>query len=134
MINDDDLIEYAREKIPDEYSSSLIKKNNLQCASFINNTQDELRIMKAQKNNTKLTGLKVEGLDELIIALENYDEETVLVINILTKSFSFKIYSDKNNALLGVIILKLKKKTNEEIRFGRDVLGITTPPPDIEND
>lgn len=134
MINDDDLIEYAREKIPDEYSSSLNKKNNLQCASFINNTQDELRIMKAHKNNTKLTGLKVEGLDELIIALENYDEETVLVINIRTKSFSFKIYSDKNNALLGVIILKLKKKTNEEIRFGRDVLGIMTPPPDIEND
>lgn len=90
--------------------------------------------MKAHKNNTKLTGLKVEGLDELIIALENYDEETVLVINILTKSFSFKIYSDKNNALLGVIILKLKKKTNDEIRFGRDVLSITTPPPDIEND
>lgn len=134
MINDDDLIEYTREKIPDEYNSSLNKKNNLQCASFINNTQDELRIMKAHKNNTKLTGLKVEGLDELIIALENYDEETVLVINILTKSFSFKIYSDKNNALLGVIILKLKKKTNDEIRFGRDVLGITTPPPDIEND
>ena len=134
MINDDDLIEYAREKIPDEYSSSLNKKNNLQCASFINNTQDELRIMKAHKNNTKLTGVKVEGLDELIIALENYDEETVLVINIRTKSFSFKIYSDKNNTLLGVIMLKLKKKTNEEIRFGRDVLGITTPPPDIEND
>ncbi|WP_213705231.1 hypothetical protein, partial [Enterobacter roggenkampii] len=102
MINDDDLIEYAREKIPDEYSSSLNKKNNLQCASFINNTQDELRIMKAHKNNTKLTGVKVEGLDELIIALENYDEETVLVINIRTKSFSFKIYSDKNNTLLGV--------------------------------
>lgn len=90
--------------------------------------------MKAHKNNTKLTGLKVEGLDELIIALENFDEETVLVINIRTKLFSFKIYSDKNNALLGVIILKLKKKTDEDILFGRDVLGITTHPPDIEND
>ena len=133
MINDK-LIEYAREKIPDEFRSYLNEKNNLQCASFINNTQDELRIMKAHKNNTKLTGLKVEGLDELIIALESYDEETVLVINIRTKLFSFKIYSDKNNAPLSVIILKLKKKTNEDIRFGRDVLGITTPPPDIEND
>ncbi|CAH5308471.1 hypothetical protein AI2839V1_2595 [Enterobacter cloacae] len=90
--------------------------------------------MKVHKNNTKLTGLKVEGLDELIIALENFDEETVLVINIRTKLFSFKIYSDKNNALLGVVILKLKKKTDEDIRFGRDVLGITTPLPDIEND
>lgn len=78
--------------------------------------------------------MKVEGLDELIIALENFDEETVLVINIRTKLFSFKIYSDKNNALLGVVILKLKKKTDEDIRFGRDVLGITTPLPDIEND
>ncbi|ELV2771238.1 TPA: hypothetical protein O8U43_000480 [Enterobacter cloacae] len=134
MINDNKLIDYAREKIPNEYNSSLNKNNNVQCASFINNTQDELRIMKAHKNNTKLTGLKVEGLDELIIALENFDEETVLVINIRTKLFSFKIYSDKNNAPLGVIILKLKKKTDEDIRFGRDVLGITTPPPDIEND
>lgn len=134
MINDNKLIDYAREKIPNEYNSSLNKNNNVQCASFINNTQDELRIMKAHKNNTKLTGLKVEGLDELIIALENFDEETVLVINIRTKLFSFKIYSDKNNAPLSVIILKLKKKTNEDIRFGRDVLGIMTPPPDIEND
>lgn len=124
MINDDDLIEYAREKIPDEYSSSLNKKNNLQCASFINNTQDELRIMKAHKNNTKLTGLKVEGLDELIIALENYDEETVLVINILTKSFSFKIYSDKNNALLGVIILKLKRKPTKKFDLGEMFLAL----------
>ncbi|HAV2293423.1 TPA: hypothetical protein JHK48_005174, partial [Enterobacter cloacae] len=78
MINDNKLIDYAREKIPNEYNSSLNKNNNVQCASFINNTQDELRIMKAHKNNTKLTGLKVEGLDELIIALENFDEETVL--------------------------------------------------------
>ena len=82
----------------------------------------------------EISALRAKGLDELIIALENFDEETVLVINIRTKLFSFKIYSDKNNAPLSVIILKLKKKTNEDIRFGRDVLGITTPPPDIEND
>ncbi|WP_448669427.1 hypothetical protein [Enterobacter mori] len=134
MLNDN-LIEYAREKIPDEYLSYLNEKNNLQCASFISNTQNELRIMKAHKENTKFTGLKVEGLDELINALENFDGESISVINIRTKSYSFKIYSNqKNTGLLGVIILKLKKKTDEEIRFGRDVLGITSPPPDIEDD
>lgn len=134
MINDK-LIEYAREKIPDEFRSYLNEKNNLQCASFISSTQNELRIMKAHKENTKFSGLKVNGLDDLIIALENYEKENVFVINIRSKLYSFKIYSDENNnTLLGVIILKLKKKTAEEIRFGREILGITTPPPDIEDD
>lgn len=134
MINDK-LIEYAREKIPDEFRSYLNEKNNLQCASFISSAQNELRIMKAHKVNTKFTGLKVNGLDDLIIALENFEKENVFVINIRSKSYSFKIYSDENNdTLLGVIILKLKKKTAEEIRFGREILGITTPPPDIEDD
>lgn len=134
MINDK-LIEYAREKIPDEFRLYLNEKNNLQCASFISSAQNELRIMKAHKANTKFTGLKVNGLDDLIIALENFEKENVFVINIRSKSYSFKIYSDENNdTLLGVIILKLKKKTAEEIRFGREILGITTPPPDIEDD
>ncbi|AOQ00296.1 hypothetical protein BFV65_11990 [Enterobacter hormaechei subsp. hoffmannii] len=134
MINDK-LIEYAREKIPDEFRSYLNEKNNLQCASFISSTQNELRIMKAHKENTKFTGLKVNGLDDLIIALENFEKENVFVINIRSKLYSFKIYLDENNnTLLGVIILKLKKKTAEEIRFGREILGITTPPPDIEDD
>ena len=79
--------------------------------------------------------MKVNGLDDLIIALENFEKENVFVINIRSKLYSFKIYSDENNnTLLGVIILKLKKKTAEEIRFGREILGITTPPPDIEDD
>ena len=134
MINDK-LIEYAREKIPDEFRSYLNEKNNLQCASFISSTQNELRIMKAHKENTKFTGLKVNGLDDLIIALENFEKENVFVINIRSKLYSFKIYSDENNnTLLGVIILKLKKKTAEEIRFGREILGITTPPPDREDE
>ncbi|MER5086976.1 hypothetical protein, partial [Enterobacter vonholyi] len=126
MINDK-LIEYAREKIPDEFRSYLNEKNNLQCASFISSAQNELRIMKAHKENTKFSGLKVNGLDDLIIALENFEKENVFVINIRSKLYSFKIYSDENNnTLLGVIILKLKKKTAEEIRFGREILGITT--------
>ncbi|MCF8582585.1 hypothetical protein L2X67_22725, partial [Enterobacter ludwigii] len=86
MINDN-LIEYAREKIPDEYLSYLNEKNNLRCASFISNAKDELRIMKAHKENTKFTGLKVEGLDELIIALENFDGENISLINIRTRLY-----------------------------------------------
>lgn len=72
-----------------------MKKNNIQCASFISHTQDELRIMKAHKENTKFTELKVKGLDELIIALENFDKENVSVINIRTKLYFFKVYSDE---------------------------------------
>ena len=134
-MKNDNLIEYAIEKIPDEFRSFLNEKNNLQCASFISNARNELRIMKAHKENAKFTGLKANGLDKLIIALEAFDKENVSVINIRSGSYSFKIYSDENNnALLGVIILKLKKKTDEDIRFGREVLGITTHPPDIKDD
>lgn len=134
-MRNDNLIEYAIEKIPDQFRSFLNEKNNLQCASFISNARDELRIIKAHKENSKFTGLKVNGLDELIIALEAFDKKNVSIINIRSKSYSFKIYSDENNnTLLGVIILKLKKKTDDDIRFGQEVLGIKTPPPDIEDE
>lgn len=90
--------------------------------------------MKVYKNNIKFIGLKVEGFDELIIVFENFDEEIVLVINIWIKLFFFKIYLDKNNVLLSVIIFKLKKKINEDIWFGWDVFGIMIFFFDIEND
>jgi len=130
MINDE-LFNYALRMIPNEFKSSVKENKDCQSASYISNAQYELRIMKAHRDNAKMTGLKAQGLDDLISTLEVFNKENVCVINICNKLNSFKIYSDeKNTELLGVIILKLKKKTDEEIRHAQEVLGIKAAPPD----
>ncbi|EOL8945406.1 hypothetical protein ACM91X_002543 [Cronobacter dublinensis] len=130
MINDE-LFNYALRIIPNEFKSSVKGNKYCQGASYISNAQHELRIMKAHRDNAKVTGLKAQGLDDLILALEAFNKENVCIINVRNKLNSFKIYSDeKNTELLGVIVLKLRKKTDEEIRHAQEVLGIKTAPPD----
>ncbi|EOU9535185.1 hypothetical protein ACOJCT_003439 [Cronobacter dublinensis] len=130
MINDE-LFNYALRMIPNEFKSSVKENKDCQSASYISNAQYELRIMKAHRDNAKMTGLKAQGLDDLISTLEVFNKENVCVINICNKLNSFKIYSDeKNTELLGVIILKLRKKTDEEIRHAQEVLDIKAAPPD----
>ncbi|EOU9514294.1 hypothetical protein ACOJCK_004262 [Cronobacter dublinensis] len=127
----DELFKYAKKAIPNEFKSFLKENKDCQSASYISNAKYELRIMKAHRDNAKITGLKAQGLDDLISALEVFNKENVCVINVRNKLNSFKIYSDeKNTELLGVIVLKLRKKTDEEIRHAKEVLGIKTAPPD----
>ncbi|ELY2651601.1 hypothetical protein SMB91_004045 [Cronobacter sakazakii] len=121
--------------IPNEFQCFVKENKDCQSSSYISDAQYELRIMKAHRENAKITGLKAQGLQDLISVLEVFDKENVCIINIRSKLFSFKIYSDENNTeLLGVIVLKLRKKTDEEIRYGKEVLGIKGAPPDPPND
>ncbi|EPV5050304.1 hypothetical protein ACV6RK_004093 [Cronobacter malonaticus] len=130
----DELFKYAKKVIPNEFQSFVKESKDCQSSSYISNAKYELRIMKVHRDNAKITGLKAQGLDDLISALEIFDKENVCIINIRSKLFSFKIYSDENNTeLLGVIVLKLRKKSDEEIRYGKEVLGIKTAPPDPNN-
>ncbi|WP_074154688.1 hypothetical protein [Cronobacter sakazakii] len=130
----DELFKYATKVIPNEFQCFVKENNDCQSSSYISNAKYELRIMKVHRDNAKITGLKAQGLDDLISALEIFDKENVCIINIRSKLFSFKIYSDENNTeLLGVIVLKLRKKSDEEIRYGKEVLGIKTAPPDPNN-
>ncbi|MGN3971738.1 hypothetical protein, partial [Cronobacter sakazakii] len=127
----DELFKYATKVIPNEFQCFVKENKDCQSSSYISNAKYELRIMKVHRDNAKITGLKAQGLDDLISALEIFDKENVCIINIRSKLFSFKIYSDENNTeLLGVIVLKLRKKSDEEIRYGKEVLGIKTAPPD----
>ncbi|MDI7691466.1 hypothetical protein [Cronobacter malonaticus] len=131
----DELFKYAKKVIPNEFQSFVKENKDCQSSSYISNAKYELRIMKVHRDNAKITGLKAQGLDDLISALEIFDKENVCIINIRSKLFSFKIYSDENNKeLLGVIVLKLRKKSDEEIRYGKEVLGIKTAPPDPASD
>ncbi|EOV9628281.1 hypothetical protein ACN5OL_004267 [Cronobacter sakazakii] len=130
----DELFKYATKVIPNEFQFFVKENKDCQGSSYISNAKYELRIMKVHRDNAKITGLKAQGLDDLISALEIFDKENVCIINIRSKLFSFKIYSDENNTeLLGVIVLKLRKKSDEEIRYGKEVLGIKTAPPDPNN-
>ncbi|EOC0575458.1 hypothetical protein [Cronobacter sakazakii] len=130
----DELFKYATKVIPNEFQCFVKENKDCQSSSYISNAKYELRIMKVHRDNAKITGLKAQGLDDLISALEIFDKENVCIINIRSKLFSFKIYSDENNTeLLGVIVLKLRKKSDEEIRYGKEVLGIKTAPPDPNN-
>ncbi|ELQ6018954.1 hypothetical protein R2225_004032 [Cronobacter sakazakii] len=131
----DELFKYATKVIPNEFQCFVKENKDCQSSSYISNAKYELRIMKVHRDNAKITGLKAQGLDDLISALEIFDKENVCIINIRSKLFLFKIYSDENNTeLLGVIVLKLRKKTDEEIRYGKEVLGIKGAPPDLPND
>ena len=135
MMIDDKLYHYALGMIPNEFQCFLKENKDCQSSSYISNAKYELRIMKAHRDNAKITGLKAQGLQDLISVLEVFDKENVCIINICSKLFSFKIYSDENNTeLLGVIVLKLRKKSDEEIRYGKEVLGIKGVPPDLPND
>ncbi|EOD3576811.1 hypothetical protein ACKTG8_004203 [Cronobacter sakazakii] len=133
MINDK-LYQYALGMIPNEFQCFVKENKDCQSSSYISNAKYELRIMKVHRDNAKITGLKAKGLDDLISVLEVFDKENVCIINIRSKLFSFKIYSDENNTdLLGVIVLKLRKKSDEEIHYGKEVLGIKTAPPEPNN-
>lgn len=134
MMIDDKLYHYALGMISNKFQSFVKDNKDYQSSSYISNAQHEFRIMKAHRENAKITGLKAQGLEYLISALEAFNKENVCVINIRNKSYSFKIYSDENNTeVLGVIVLKLRKKSDEEIRYGKEVLGIKTAPPDPSN-
>ncbi|MDT3526480.1 hypothetical protein ROM83_21075 [Cronobacter sakazakii] len=131
----DELFKYATKVIPNEFQCFVKENKDCQSSSYISNAKYELRIMKVHRDNAKITGLKAQGLQDLISVLEVFDKENVCIINIRSKLFSFKIYSDENNTeLLGVIVLKLRKKSDEEIRYGKEVLGIKGAPPDLPND
>ncbi|MDT3570874.1 hypothetical protein [Cronobacter sakazakii] len=135
MMIDDKLYHYALGMIPNEFQCFVKENKDCQSSSYISNAKYELRIMKVHRDNAKITGLKAQGLQDLISVLEVFDKENVCIINIRSKLFSFKIYSDENNTeLLGVIVLKLRKKSDEKIRYGKEVLGIKCAPPDLPND
>ncbi|WP_312282252.1 hypothetical protein [Pseudescherichia sp.] len=134
MINES-LHNFIERFTPSELGWVVQDRDKMQCASFLVDKKNELRIMQVHKHNAMSTGLDIPGLNELIVALDNFNEKSVCVVNVRSQGYQLKFYSDINKEiLLGLVILKLRKKTNEEMQFARDVLGITSSVPSIDAD
>ena len=88
--------------------------------------------MKVHYENSKQSGLNIIGIIELIKSLGGFDDDEIFLINLRNENYFSKIYMNKKlNILLGYIIIKSRKKTEEEIKWGRDVLGIKSLPPNM---
>ncbi|WPO93503.1 hypothetical protein SFA32_10950 [Buttiauxella sp. HR94] len=134
MINES-LHNFIERFTPSELGWVIQDRDKMQCASFLVDKKNELRIMQVHKHNAMSTGLDILGLNELIVALDSFNEKSVCVVNVRSQGYQLKFYSDINKEiLLGLVILKLRKKTNEEMQFARDVLGITSSVPSIDDD
>lgn len=134
MINES-LHNFIERFTPSELGWVVQDRDKMQCASFLVDKKNELRIMQVHKHNAMSTGLDILGLNELIVALDSFNEKSVCVVNVRSQGYQLKFYSDINKEiLLGLVILKLRKKTNEEMQFARDVLGITSSVPSIDDD
>lgn len=130
---EDNIFDFINIHFPDEFKVILSNDSTRQTASFVADRANELRTLKIHSENAQNSGLHIAGISEVIISLERFHEEKINIINIRNSSHFLKIYSDVLlRESLGCILLKLRKKTPEELRWGRDVLGIKTQPPDIE--
>jgi len=120
------------EHFPEIYKDLLNNNGNNKIAAFECNKENELRLMKVHYENAKRSGLNAIGLEKLITELEKNHEDTVFLINIRNEGYFFKLYLGQNlHDLLGYVILELRKKTEEELRWGREVLGINNKNSDI---
>jgi len=134
-MNNKDVNEFINKYLSEEYKQIIKSDDVKKIASFKCDKEHELRTMRIHLENAKRSGLKVEGINELIAALQAFPGKEINIINIRNRSFYFKVYSDAFlNEYLGCVAIKLRKKTPEEVRWGRDVLGIKSPPPDIKED
>jgi len=118
--------------IPSYYKELFSEGGDNKIASFECDRKNELRIMKVHYENSKQSGLSVIGIDELIVSLSDSKDDNIFIINLRNKKYFLKLYLNKElSQFLGYVLIKLRKKTEEEIQWGRDVLGIKSLPPNI---
>lgn len=124
------LYEIVNNYIPSNYKKFFSECDESKIASFESEREDELRIMKVHCENTKKSGLIVLGLGELILSLEHFKDNYVFIINLKNNKYFLKLYLNTSlDQYLGCVLIKLRKKTEEEIQWGREVLGINSLPP-----
>lgn len=118
--------------VPEIYKSLLNENGDNKVAAFECSRENELRLMKVHYENAKHSGLNAIGLDKLITELNKNQDDAVFLINIRNRKCFFKMYLDKGlHDLLGYVLIELRKKSEAEIRWGREVLGIKKKHPDM---
>ena len=118
--------------IPNNHRKLINGAGDSKIAAFECDRKNELRIMKVHYENSKQSGLNIIGIIELIKSLGGFDDDEIFLINLSNENYFSKIYMNKKlNILLGYIIIKSRKKHEEAIKWGRDVLGIKSLPPNM---
>lgn len=118
--------------IPEIYKGFLNDNCDNKISAFECNRESELRVMSIHYENAKLSGLDAIGLVDLIAELKINQDKSVFIINVRNSRFFFKMYFYKDlHDLLGYVFIELRKKSEEELRWGREVLGIKKKHPDM---
>lgn len=117
---------------PEVYKHLLNENGNNKIAAFECGRENELRLMKVHYENAKRSGLNAIGLENLIIGLKENHDDIIFLVNIKNRRYFFKLYfNNRLQELLGCVVLELRKKTEEELRWGREVLGVNNKSPDV---
>lgn len=91
--------------------------------------------MRSHKENATQSGLNIIGIDELIVALNAFSEEKISITTIKNKGYFLSFYANSEaKQFLGLVVIKLRKQTSDELRFYRDVLGIKNIPPEAQEE
>lgn len=127
-----EIIELININIPVAYKQLLNGHGENKIAFFECDSTNELHLMKIHYENAKHSGLNILGIEELIEKLIKFQSKVVFLVNARNDDYFFKFYFEQSlQNFLVCVVIKLRKKTEEEILWGREVLGIKKSPPKI---
>lgn len=87
-----------------------------------------LEEMEIHIENVRRNGGDIIGYSELKDMLYDVGDEYVYILSGCDKIFGFDLYlSEDKTKVLGVLIIKLRIKSEDELKWERDKLGIVRP-------
>ncbi|MCR1000760.1 hypothetical protein [Serratia rubidaea] len=116
--------------LPEKFKELLYGHGEIKSATFEADRCNELRLLKIHNENASQSGLNIIGIEDLIPTLSNIEDLIIRVVNARNDEYFIKTYLNKDKSKdLGIIIIKRRKRSDEEIRWHREVLGIKSEPP-----
>lgn len=87
-----------------------------------------LEEMEIHIENVRKNGADIIGYSELKNMLNDIEDEHVYILSGCDKKFGFDLYfGEDKTKVLGVLIIKLRIKSEDELKWERDKLGIVRP-------
>lgn len=87
-----------------------------------------LEEMEIHIENVRRNGGNIIGYSELKDILYDVEDEYVYILSGCDKIFGFDLYlGEDKTKVLGVLIIKLRIKSEDELKWERDKLGIVRP-------
>ncbi|KKB04926.1 hypothetical protein [Pantoea anthophila] len=87
-----------------------------------------LEEMEIHIENVRKNGADIVGYSELKNMLNDVEDEHVYILSGSDKKFGFDLYfGEDKTKVLGVLIINLRIKSEDELKWERDKLGIVRP-------